>query len=280
MVFQNYALYPHLSVFSNLAFPLQISKENKETIKQRVEQVAKILHITHLLNKKPKELSGGERQRVALGRAIVRLPSIFLFDEPLSNLDAKLRVEMRTEIVELVRNTNIPAIYVTHDQVEALTMGTKIVVLKDGKIQQIGSSDEIYRKPANTFVATFIGSPQMNIFHCVSNANELQEQEGLFSIRTDSPYRFPEEQKLLVGTRPEDILISNETDFDFKLPVESIEYIGHETILYVRRGKNFYSILSKETNLKFSYGELLHLKLQPNRLHIFNEKGERINALN
>jgi multiple sugar transport system ATP-binding protein len=280
MVFQNYALYPHLSVFNNLAFPLQIGKENKETIKQRVEEVAKILHIDHLLTKKPKELSGGERQRVALGRAIIRIPSVFLFDEPLSNLDAKLRVEMRTEIVNLVRNINVPAIYVTHDQVEALTMGTKIVVLKDGKIQQIGSSDEIYRKPANTFVATFIGSPQMNIFRCVLNNNEFKEQGGLFSIKANNFNGLFDGQKVLLGIRPEDILISNETEFDFKLSVESVEYIGHETIIYFRRGTDLYSILSKEANLKFSYGELLHLKLQPNCLHIFNEKGERINTSN
>lgn len=280
MVFQNYALYPHLSVFNNLAFPLQINKENKETIKQRVEEVAKILHIDHLLNKKPKELSGGERQRVALGRAIIRTPSIFLFDEPLSNLDAKLRVEMRTEIVNLVRNINVPAIYVTHDQIEALTMGTKIVVLKDGKIQQIGLSDEIYRKPANTFVATFIGSPQMNIFQCVFINNEFKEQNGLFSVKAGNSERLSEGQKVLLGIRPEDVLISNETDFDFKLSVESVEYIGYETILYFRQAKDLYSVLSKEASLKFSYGELVHLKLQPNRLHIFNEKGERINTSN
>lgn len=278
MVFQNYALYPHLSVFNNLAFPLEISKENKETIKQRVEDVAKILHIDHLLNKKPKELSGGERQRVALGRAIIRTPRVFLFDEPLSNLDAKLRVEMRTEIVNLVRNINVPAIYVTHDQVEALTMGTKIVVLKDGKIQQIGTSDEIYRKPANTFVATFIGSPQMNIFRCVLSNNEFKEQNGLFSIEANNSNGLFDGQKVLLGIRPEDILISNETDFDFKLLVESVEYIGYETIVYLRQGKDLYSILSKEANLKFSYGKLVHLKLQPDRLHIFNEKGERINT--
>jgi len=166
--------------------------------KQGVEEVAKILHIDHLLTKKPKELSGGERQRVALGRAIIRIPSVFLFDEPLSNLDAKLRVEMRTEIVNLVRNINVPAIYVTHDQVEALTMGTKIVVLKDGKIQQIGSSDEIYRKPANTFVATFIGSPQMNIFRCVLNNNEFKEQGGLFSIKANNFNGLFDGQKVLL----------------------------------------------------------------------------------
>lgn len=279
MVFQNYALYPHLSVFNNLAFPLQINKENKEITNKRVEEVAKILHISHLLNKKPKELSGGERQRVALGRAIVRIPSVFLFDEPLSNLDAKLRVEMRTEIVNLVRNISVPAIYVTHDQVEALTMGTKIVVLKDGKIQQIGSSDEVYRKPANTFVATFIGSPQMNIFRCVSNGNELKEQNGLFSIRAENLCGLVDGQKVLLGVRPEDIRISNETDFDFKLPVESIEYIGHGTILYFRQGKDLYSVLSKEASLKFSYGELIHLKLQPNQLHIFDEEGKRISIV-
>lgn len=280
MVFQNYALYPHLSVFNNLAFPLQIGKENKEKVKQRVEEVAKILHISHLLNKKPKELSGGERQRVALGRAIVRVPSIFLFDEPLSNLDAKLRVEMRAEIVNLVRNINVPAIYVTHDQVEALTMGTKIVVLKDGKIQQIGTSDEIYSKPANTFVATFIGSPQMNIFQCVLDNNEFKEQNGLFSIKVNKFNGLFDTQEVLLGIRPEHVLISNETDFDFRLLVESVEYIGHETILFFRWGKNLYSTLLKDTSLKFSYGELVHLKLQPNRLHIFNEKGERINTSN
>ncbi len=277
MVFQNYALYPHLSVFDNLAFPLQINKVNKRTTEHRVEEVAKTLHIDHLLNKKPKELSGGERQRVALGRAIIRIPSVFLFDEPLSNLDAKLRVEMRTEIVNIVRKINVPAIYVTHDQVEALTMGTKIVVLKEGKIQQIGSSSEIYHRPSNTFVATFIGTPQMNIFQCVRSGTSLNEQNGLFSI---SSTIFPESQDseiVLVGIRPEDILIGSETDFDFKLAIESIEYIGYETILYCRCGKDLYSILVKEQNLKFSYGETIPLKLQPVRFHFFDKTGNRIN---
>ena len=172
MVFQNYALYPHMTVFDNMAFGLKLRKTPKEEIKRRVHEAARILSIEHLLDRKPKALSGGQRQRVALGRAIVREPKVFLMDEPLSNLDAKLRVQMRTEISKLHQKLNTTFIYVTHDQTEALTMGTRIVVMKDGFIQQIDSPQKLYDEPVNVFVAGFIGSPQMNM------ANALVEKQG------------------------------------------------------------------------------------------------------
>jgi len=188
MVFQNYALYPHMSVYDNMAFGLKLRKKSKSEIDERVKEAARILGIENLLDRKPKELSGGQRQRVALGRAIVRNPRVFLMDEPLSNLDAKLRVQMRTELIKLHQKLNTTFIYVTHDQTEAMTMGTRIVVMKDGVVQQVADPQTIYQKPENMFVAGFIGSPQMNFLECT-----LEEDVGVFAKYFGVAIELPEE---------------------------------------------------------------------------------------
>ena len=182
MVFQNYALYPHLSVYDNMAFALKLRKMPKDEIDKKVKEAAKILDLGHLLDRKPKALSGGQRQRVALGRAIVRNPKVFLMDEPLSNLDAKLRTAMRTEITKLHKSLGTTFIYVTHDQVEAMTMATKIVLMNDGKIQQVGKPYEFYEKPQNMFVAKFIGSPTINMIKGKMDGNKFVSEDGLISL--------------------------------------------------------------------------------------------------
>ena len=243
MVFQNYALYPHLTVFDNIAFPLTIRKENKKNIKQKVNEVIDLIGLSNYHKYKPKELSGGQRQRVALGRAIIRKPQVFLFDEPLSNLDAKLRVQMRTEIINLQRIIGTTSIYVTHDQVEAMTMGSKLVVLNNGFIQQIGTPQEIYNSPDNLFVAGFIGSPQMNFFE-----GEIIYQNGILFVEKNNGLkinlpeavfknRVPDNNtKITLGLRPEKInLFQNYEKVDEniqKFEVVSLEYIGHETLIY------------------------------------------------
>ena len=248
MVFQNYALYPHMSVFDNMAFGLKLRKTPKEEIKRRVEEAARILDITHLLDRKPKALSGGQRQRVALGRAIVREPKVFLLDEPLSNLDAKLRAQMRTEITKLHHRLATTFIYVTHDQVEAMTMGTRIVVMKDGYIQQVDAPQNLYDYPANLFVAGFIGTPQMNFFDATltgTKDNVYIEFEGgkikvphakaakIINIddylNTGKPVVF--------GVRPEDFhdeaaYIANSKETVVKVKVDVVEKLGAETLLY------------------------------------------------
>ena len=220
MVFQSYALYPQMTVYENMAYALKLRKVKPEEIKKRVEDAANILGLTKYLKRKPRALSGGQRQRVALGRAIVRSPKVFLMDEPLSNLDAKLRVQMRSEIIRIHESVGATTIYVTHDQVEAMTMATRIVVMKDGFVQQIGTPNEIYEKPANMFVAGFIGSPAMNFIH-----GRLNELGTKFIVDGENKYEIPltkEQQKLLVnykdkklvyGIRPEHIIYSNNEDF-------------------------------------------------------------------
>ncbi|MEG2583184.1 MAG: sn-glycerol-3-phosphate ABC transporter ATP-binding protein UgpC, partial [Oscillospiraceae bacterium] len=213
MVFQNYALYPHMTVFENMAFGLKLRKVPKDEIKRKVGEAAQILGIEHLLDRKPKALSGGQRQRVALGRAIVREPKVFLMDEPLSNLDAKLRVQMRTEIGKIHKRLQTTFVYVTHDQTEAMTMGSRIVVMKDGIVQQVDSPANLYSKPNNVFVAGFIGSPQMNIMDATveCRANGTYLKNGDFAIRLpEGKGKNPDLQKyngkeVVIGIRPEDL---------------------------------------------------------------------------
>ncbi|MCX7880254.1 MAG: ABC transporter ATP-binding protein [Ignavibacteria bacterium] len=276
MVFQNYALYPHMSVRENLAFPLLVKKEKRENIAEQVEKIAKVLRIEKLLNKKPKELSGGERQRVALGRAIIRKPNIFLFDEPLSNLDAKLRVVMRTEIVEIVRRFNVPSIYVTHDQVEALTMGTKIIVLKNGEIQQIGTPDEIYKKPANIFVASFVGTVQMNLFQGFVRNNTFVEKNNLFKLELNENFPIREETELTLGVRPEELIISTEAEGIIHTHIHSIEFLGHETIIYFGSEGNLFSALLKDKLDKLYTNREIHLSFRQESIHFFDRNGDRI----
>lgn len=275
MVFQNYALYPHLTVAENIAFPLRIAKEDRKEIEFRVFEIAKMLHLDHLLTKKPKELSGGERQRVALGRAIARRPNIFLFDEPLSNLDVKLRVEMRTELVHLVKQVVAPAIYVTHDQVEALTMGTKIIVLDKGEIQQIGTADDIYNRPSNLFVATFIGSPKMNIFEAERNEDCVVVGRGLLRLKLEKQI-LPKLRKFYIGIRPEDLTIVSNNNGDFYAQIETIEFLGHEAIIYFLHQGEMFSLVLKKNFENYKSGEKINLIVNKQKLHFFDWNGERI----
>ena len=286
MVFQNYALYPHMTVFDNMAFGLKIRKTPKEEIKRRVHEAARILSIEHLLDRKPKALSGGQRQRVALGRAIVREPKVFLMDEPLSNLDAKLRVQMRTEISKLHLKLNTTFIYVTHDQTEALTMGTRIVVMKDGFVQQIDSPQKLYDEPVNVFVAGFIGSPQMNM------ANALVEKQGDKVVLKFGEYTLElpenkakvlEEQgyigkEVIFGIRPEDIhdeedwIANNNGVLDAS--VEVTERLGSETYLYVLINDiNFTARVSPKS--KTNAGENIKVVFDMPHIHIFDKETEK-----
>src|SRR5215831_2086259 len=237
MVFQNYALYPHMSVYDNMAFGLKMRKFGKGEIEKRVREAADILGIGEMLKRKPRQLSGGQRQRVALGRAIVRHPRVFLFDEPLSNLDAKLRVQMRVELKKLHERLGTTAIYVTHDQVEAMTLGDRVVVMRDGRVQQVGDPMELYNQPANRFVAGFIGSPAMNfapVRIAVNNGSLWAESEGL-RIKVPAPIvqrlgRYAGIEATL-GVRPEDLHVATESDpagFTFPSKIEVVEQLGSE----------------------------------------------------
>ncbi|MFN3306340.1 MAG: ABC transporter ATP-binding protein [Candidatus Kapaibacteriota bacterium] len=274
MVFQNYALYPHMTVYENIAFPLLIKKQDKRAIDHRVKEIAKLLDIEEKLYKKPKELSGGERQRVALGRAIARRPNVFLFDEPLSNLDAKLRVSMRTEIVTLCKTLRIPSIYVTHDQIEALTMGNKIIVLKDGEIQQIGSPNVVYNKPANTFVATFIGLPQMNIFKGRITSSVFHENSSLFTISL--PQEIENSEELFLGVRPEDLFIASEAETILKTAVKAYEFVGYETIIYFEHHGKLFSFIHPKEKPRPKIGENINLSFDVKSIHFFDGNGRRI----
>jgi len=244
MVFQNYALYPHMTVYDNMAFGLKIRKFSKDEISKRVSEAAKVLDIEELLDRKPKALSGGQRQRVAVGRAIVRQPKVFLFDEPLSNLDAKLRVQMRAEISSLHTRLNATMIYVTHDQVEAMTMADKIVVMKGGIIQQIGSPLELYNKPENRFVAGFIGSPPMNFMNVKvkEEAGKFVLEEGNFSIDVKGCEYLKNNvgKNVVFGIRPEDLKYSDKEVKGTTIPakVTVIEPLGAEIHLYVNTGNH------------------------------------------
>lgn len=242
MVFQSYALYPHMTVYENMAFALKIRKIPKAEIDERVKEVASILGLTEYLNRKPKALSGGQCQRVALGRAIVRRPKVFLMDEPLSNLDAKLRVTMREEIVRIHEKVGATTIYVTHDQTEAMTMASRIVIMKTGIVQQIGTPKEVYSYPANTFVAQFIGSPSMNLFNG-SYDNGKFTFNGTNSITIDIPKEHQEKLKdysgkqLIVGIRPEDIsldpaMLKKYSHDTISIDSQVVELLGHDLVIY------------------------------------------------
>ena len=244
MVFQNYALYPHMTVFDNMAFALEMRKRSKDEIKQRVQEAAEILGIQALLLRRPKQLSGGQRQRVALGRAIVRKPEVFLFDEPLSNLDAKLRAQTRLELKKLHERLATTAVYVTHDQIEAMTMGDRIVVMHDGFIQQVGSPLELYDRPVNKFVAGFIGSPAMNLFEAELNGAgdgvTLRIGDFTLDLPPEKAQHFQgyTEQKVIVGIRPEDFKQAAEHSPGKTIPatVEALEPLGNETYVNVAAG--------------------------------------------
>jgi multiple sugar transport system ATP-binding protein len=282
MVFQNYALYPHMSVASNMAFGLKMRKFTKADIQKRVQQAAGILGIENLLDRKPRQLSGGQRQRVALGRAIVRDPKVFLFDEPLSNLDAKLRVQMRVELRKLHERLGTTAIYVTHDQVEAMTLGDRVVVMKDGVVQQMGEPLELYNQPANRFVAGFIGSPAMNFAEVTLSENggrAVAEATGLRIVLPDAlaaRARAKAGRKATLGIRPEDIHVagaSDPSDFCFESNVEVVEQLGSEILLDTRVGPALF-VASIEPTVRVRPHEKLRLALKPERLHLFDAESE------
>ncbi len=288
MVFQNYALYPHMTVFDNMAFGLKLRKTPKDEIKRRVNEAAKILEIEHLLDRKPKALSGGQRQRVALGRAIVRDPKVFLMDEPLSNLDAKLRVQMRVEITKLHQRLATTIIYVTHDQTEAMTMGTRIVVMKDGFIQQVDNPGQLYLHPSNTFVAGFIGMPPMNFI------NGTVEEEGgrLVARFGNTSLVLPNEKygvdavreyigkEVIIGIRPEAISddqndIAQRPDTAFDAHVDVVEMLGAETYIYLTaQGINLTGRVNP-VNSTAAVGQDIRVAVDPYRICLFDKETEK-----
>jgi len=286
MVFQNYALYPHMTVYDNMAFGLKLRKLPKAEIDKKVKEAAKVLDITHLLDRKPKALSGGQRQRVALGRAIVREPKVFLMDEPLSNLDAKLRVQMRTVIGMLHKRLQTTFVYVTHDQIEAMTMGTRIVVMKDGIVQQVDTPSNIYGHPTNIFVAGFIGSPQMNFVEA-----KVAEKDGNILVAFgDDTLVLPEDKgkilkdqgyvgkDVIFGIRPEDIddnleFISEHKDSAIETNVELTELMGAETYLYLTKGKLNMTIRVSGTS-KSKAGDKITVAMDLTKVHIFDKETE------
>ena len=286
MVFQNYALYPHMTVFDNMAFGLKLRKYSKDEIKKRVEQAAEILGIESILSRKPKQLSGGQRQRVAVGRAIVRKPQVFLFDEPLSNLDAKLRVQMRTEIAKLHRRLDATMVYVTHDQVEAMTMGDRIVVMRDGHIQQIDAPLHLYNHPVNKFVAGFIGSPSMNFIHGeIIGENNLyfKAQKDGFTIPINSDAMSTlgryKEKKVILGVRPEDLYIFGssympESVAELEQVLDVIEPMGNEIFAYTRSGENVIVARVAPQEMPIP-GETIRLAMDLTKLHFFDRETEQ-----
>lgn len=280
MVFQSYALYPHMTVYDNIAFPLKMQKLPKEEIRKRVKETAELLKIGHLLKRKPKELSGGERQRVALGRAIVKRPVVFLMDEPLSNIDAKLRVQLRSELKTLQRNLGITTIYVTHDQVEAMTIADKIAVMDKGELQQVSPQDELYRNPLTSFVASFIGSPSMNLMDCilVEKNGKIFLDVSAFSINVselagDLQTRVTNSE-LVLGIRPEDIrLLQGEVKRkpDFIASVHTIEPLGMEKIVILKTEDKFLRT-NVRGNLRINVGDEIGVVFDKQKLYIFDRK--------
>ena len=286
MVFQNYALYPHMTVYDNMAFGLKLRKFSKEEIKQRVSEAAKILGLEEYLNRKPKALSGGQRQRVAVGRAIVRKPKVFLFDEPLSNLDAKLRVQMRTEISKLHKRLDATMIYVTHDQIEAMTMGDRIVIMEGGIVNQVDTPLNLYNKPVNRFVAGFIGSPAMNFIDGeISNKNNLSFKSnkgdiyfGLSSLQSEILKNYAGKE-VTIGIRPENILINSDdkNSIPIEVALDVIEPMGNETFIYFELdGVQFISRMRTQANL--TLGLKIKIYLESDKIYFFDkETGKNVN---
>ena len=278
MVFQNYALYPYLTVYENIAFGLKLRKFSKSEIDMRVRETAEIFGLTPMLNRKPKALSGGQRQRVALARAVVREAEAYLLDEPLSNLDAKLRTAMRVEITKLFKSLKKTFIYVTHDQVEAMTMGTRIVVMKDGVIQQIDSPVQLYDHPQNVFVAGFIGTPQMNF---ISGDLKFEGNDGVVSTISNISYKIPKaclkvenDMDLVIGVRSEDILPSD-SDRGVKALVTMIEILGSECLVYLKLdGLDDELVMKIQGRPEFSADEEIYVSFDTNKLHLFSKETE------
>ncbi len=287
MVFQNYALYPHMSVYDNMAFGLKLRKIPKDEIDKLVHEAAKILDIEHLLDRKPKVLSGGQRQRVAMGRAIVRNPKVFLMDEPLSNLDAKLRVQMRIEISRLHQRLNATIIYVTHDQVEAMTLGTRIVVLKDGLIMQVDTPKNLYNRPDNLFVAGFIGSPQMNLL----DAKIKVEGSDAYLVFGNNKIQLPDakaqkvlsydNKEVIFGIRPEDVhdeemFMSNAQDSIVEATVNVYELLGSEVNLYLQLDENLDMIARVNPRTNAKRDDVIQVAFDTSKIHVFDKKTEQV----
>ncbi|KFC72892.1 putative sugar ABC transporter, ugpC-like protein [Bosea sp. LC85] len=277
MVFQNYALYPHMSVYDNMAYGLRNRGTPKDEIEKRVKEAARILAIEGLLERRPRQLSGGQRQRVAMGRAIVRKPQVFLFDEPLSNLDAKLRVQMRVEIKKLQRALGVTAIYVTHDQVEAMTLSDKLVVMNGGEVEQIGVPAEVYRKPASRFVATFIGSPPMNLLPAAIDGPGIVALGDALLEARDLKHDLASGTKVEVGLRPEDIEIASEGQAGaLPFDVEFIEELGATQLFHGRlAGQPF--VMQAATGDVAAEARRLWISVDPDRVHVFDaQSGVRL----
>jgi len=282
MVFQSYALYPHMTVRENLEFGLKIRKMPRPEIDKLVNEAAQILDITHLLDRKPKQLSGGQRQRVAVGRAIVRKPSVFLFDEPLSNLDAKLRVQMRAEITKLQQRLQTTTVYVTHDQVEAMTMGNRIAVMKDGKVQQVGSPLDLYENPSNVFVATFIGTPPMNLIRATITEDGKQLATSKFTLPVAKSLQGlttgKNGRRVVVGIRPENVIDAanpgkGETA-RITAEVEIVEPLGYEVVVHARSGDELL-VAKLEPHHIPKMGDKIDLILELDTLHLFDAETEK-----
>ncbi len=273
MVFQSYALYPHMNVFENMSFGLKIEKRPKEEIEKKVMQAAKILKIEELLERRPKQLSGGQRQRVAIGRAITRNPKIFLFDEPLSNLDAALRAEMRVEISKLHNQIKTNMIYVTHDQVEAMTLADRIVILNHGNIEQVGTPDEIYSDPANIFVAQFIGTPKMNILKLSSESIISNNEINFLGNKVKLDKLNFSKKDYYLGIRPEHFSVSENNEYSFNPKVDLIENLGNEKIAYIK-------IDQHEISAKISSKNTIDNKIGFNSkdIFVFDENGQRLKS--
>jgi multiple sugar transport system ATP-binding protein len=274
MVFQNYALYPHKRVAANMAFALKQRKVDSATIKERVDKAAGILGLTPYLDRYPRQLSGGQRQRVAMGRAIVRDPQVFLFDEPLSNLDAKLRIQMRTEIKELHQRLKTTTIFVTHDQVEAMTMAERIVVMQDGRIEQIGTPLELYDHPKNLFVATFIGAPAMNMIHgTVRNAGGPRVEANGSHLPVIADSKVEDGQSVIYGIRPEHLDLAED---GFRARIAVVEPTGPETLLFLRFGETEIVAALRDRH-DFEPGQTVHLLPRADKAHLFDSAtGTRI----
>ena len=278
MVFQSYALYPHFTVRQNMAYALRVAKEPKEVINQKVEEAARVLQLTEYLDRKPKALSGGQRQRVAIGRAIVRDPKVFLFDEPLSNLDAKLRVQMRIELTKLHRALNATMIYVTHDQIEAMTMADKIVVLRDGVVEQVGAPLDLYNAPDNMFVAGFIGSPAMNLFegnvtHVADNSVTLKTLDaGEVTFPCTTPGVKPG-NRVHFGVRPEHFSLDGDSDGTISGQVYAVERLGGETYLYMTAASGQEVVVHMPGDRQVAAGDRIDVGFSLPRSHLFGPDG-------
>jgi multiple sugar transport system ATP-binding protein len=271
MVFQSYALYPHMTVRDNLAFGLKLRKVPKADIEKRIGETAKILQLEKLLARKPKELSGGQRQRVALGRAIVREPSVFLMDEPLSNLDAKLRVQTRAEIARLHQRLGVTTVYVTHDQTEAMTMGSRIAVMSEGRLQQVGTPQALYDHPVNRFVAGFIGSPAMNFVELTADGEKISDGEMTLPVPSDLRDAIKQSGKYVVGFRPEHLELGEVAGpiGTIRGNAEVVEYLGNEELLHVNAsGREIVAIVDSSHRVR--PGDVVDLKIPLEKLHLFD----------